>query len=257
MGGPGAQVLLRDPLTDRRKEELDSWLGSIAGVQEDRFGYSFWLKKDVFAESVSQCIFYFGLGNLEEWVEEDEHRQITEKLGYFPQQTIDIGSGCNQKSDHRTIGFLMLHLAEKYQGLINMGGAIQPPIKQELISEKSFIERRQKAAERKAFLQTKFKEIEAALSPGKSMKDVFRERYSNPDSPLNQLGAEMEEKFGPVWPQRKEPTLEEISAYVQAMPGKVYEIYYERANKTQWVYHIVDTTFLQAWMNHPNFYMNK
>ena len=67
----------------------------------------------------------------------------------------------------------------------------------------------------------------------------------------------MRVKFGPALPTLSRPSLEEISAYVQSMPGEVYEIYYETASNGQWIYHIVDTEFMRAWLNHPRFRMIK
>ena len=41
------------------------------------------------------------------------------------------------------------------------------------------------------------------------------------------------------------------------MPGRVYEIYYSFPPKGRWVSHLVDITFLNAWLRHPNFHMIK
>ena len=79
----------------------------------------------------------------------------------------------------------------------------------------------------------------------------------DPDSPFKKVADDMREQFGPALPERWELSLEEISAYVHSIPGSVYEIYYERASGKPWVYHIVDTTFMRAWLNHPRFRMIK
>jgi hypothetical protein len=260
MGGPGASVLLRDPLTKRQVDELDLWLQSIGqNMEGDATNvYTFWLKEDaLFPDPVSDCLLYLGLHNPTELADEDECRQVREHLGYLPQQEIGVSSGCNQKSDHKTLGLLVLQLAEQYNGLINMGGAITPPL-QPVTLGKDFIARQRPLAEkRRAYLRERWDALEATLPPGKTLLDLYKERHSDPDSPFNKISAEMEEKFGPLLPPRVEPSMEEISAFVQGMPGKVYEIYYETARKTLWVYHIVDTTFLREWMNHPHFYMIK
>lgn len=258
MGGPGARVLLREPLTSSQRTEMDNWLQSIVGnwhEGSDSAISQFWLKEEIFGEAASRCLFYFSFEEMPMHQDEDEMRQqVIAQLGYLPRQAIGISSGCNDDIDHRTLGLLTLHLAETYGGLIDMGGAIQPPLPP--ISKDFWQAERAKAPQRKAFLQTRLKEIEAALPPGITMPDLFRQRHSDPHSPLNALDAEMREKFGPLLAIRR-PPFEDISAFVHSMPGQVYEIYYETASNGRWVFHIVDALFLRAWMNHPHFYMVK
>jgi hypothetical protein len=203
------------------------------------------------------CLFYLARDNPSDVAEEDTRQQLIEKLGYFPQRAISLGSGCNQDSDHRTLGRLVLHLAEVYHGLIDMGGAITPPLQRTPLSKDFFIKQQSKAEERKAYLHAQFDALEATLPPGTILRDYLKEHYSDPDSPFKKIAADMHDKFGSLLPPHSEPSFEEISAFVQGMPGKVYEIYYETARETQWVYHIVDTTFLRAWLNHPHFHMIK
>ena len=52
-------------------------------------------------------------------------------------------------------------------------------------------------------------------------------------------------------------TLEEIHEFVQGLPGKVIEVLYGEEVGKPWVYHIVDATFLRAWLQHPHFHMIK
>ncbi len=52
-------------------------------------------------------------------------------------------------------------------------------------------------------------------------------------------------------------TQEGISDFVRSIPGRVFEMYYTIPPNRQWVSHIVDTTFLQAWLRHPYFHMVK
>jgi hypothetical protein len=261
MGGPGASVLLREPLTAQQRAGLDSWIQSITRLQyEDTSSvYQFWIKEDIFPEPVSRCLFYFSIEDPTDLAEQETQQQVIAHLGYLPRQAIGMSSGCNDSSDHRTLGHLMLHLAETYDGLIDMQGAIvpPPPLPPTPLSKDFFKEQQAKASQRGAFLQARFKEIEATLPPGTTMPDLLRQRHSDPYSPLIALEAEMHEKFGPILPARSEPSLEDISAYIHSMPGNVYEIYYETGRKTRWVYHIVDTTFLRAWLTHPRFQMIK
>ena len=261
MGGPEARVLLREPLTAHQKEGLENWLQSIIRIREENdtsLVAQFWLKDAILPEPVSRCVFYLSIEETPTHIwGEEEQQQVIAHLGYLPRQAIVMGSGCNDSSDHRTLGHLILHLAETYDGFIDMQGAIEPPLPRAPLSKGFFKEQQTKAQQRQAFLQARFKEIEATLPPGTTMPDLFRQRPSDPRSPLIALEAEMHEKFGPILPAHAEPSLEDISAYVHSMPGNVYEIYYETGRKARWVFHIVDTTFLRAWMDHPRFHMIK
>jgi len=254
MGGPGASVLLREPLSMHQHEGLKVRLQLITRMREDGstpLDFQFWLKRDVFLEPVSECIFYFGIYAPERLREdENERQQVVEQLGYLPQQEIEIGSGCNDDSDHRTLGLLILHVAETYGGLIDMEGAIQPPLPP--VDKEFWEEFGAKLSAYPAYFGIRFKEIEATLPPGTTMSDLSRQIHSDPDSPINAVIEVAREKFGPL-PERPEPSLQEVSEYVHSIPGTVYEIYYQTPRHTRWVSHIVDATFLRAWMNYPNF----
>lgn len=263
MGGPGARVLLREPLTAQQRTDLDSWIQSIVSrwyEESDASVNQFWLKEELFGESMSRCLFYLSIeerGMNPDLMEDEEVEQVLTQLGYFPKQSIGISSGCNDKSDHRSLGLLILHLAETYNGLIDMEGAVQPPLPPWPTIREDLKKAQAKAPLVKAFLRMRLKKIEETLPPETTMPDLFRQRHSDPQSPLKTLDAELLEKFGPIWPERPETPLEGISAFVHSMPGNVYEIYYETANRKRWVHHIVDATFLRAWMNDPHFYMVK
>jgi hypothetical protein len=265
MGGPGASVLLRNALTKQHKDELEIWLQSITShLEKGKWVYEFWLKKDAFPGTVSDCLFYLSVEDVREYWDYDEKRQVKELLGYLPEQSIGVSSGCNQDNDHTTLGQFMLHLAEVYDGLIDMGGAIMPPLqpvnKERL--EEWLAESPERVRERRVYMQAQMNALKVSLPPGKTMIDLFKEQHFNSNSPLKAIMADVEEKFGPVLPPElsvsaRMPPLDEISAYVTAMPGKVYEIEYTTAAGRRAVSHIVDVSFLRAWMEHPNFYMIK
>lgn len=263
MGGPGARVILREPLSGQQRTELENWIHSIVGrwhEESDSSVYQFWLKEELFGEAMSRCLFYLSIeepGMNPDLMEDEEMEQVLAQLGYLPRQAIGISSGCNDKSDHRSLGLLMLHLAETYDGLVDMGGAIQPPLPPWPNLQEELKKSQSKAPLVKAYLRARLKEIEEALPPGTTMPDLFRQRHSDPHSPLNALDAELLERFGPLFPERSATPLEEISAYVHAFPGRAYEIYYTTANHKRWVYHIVDADFLRAWMKDAHFYMVK
>ena len=94
------------------------------------------------------------------------------------------------------------------------------------------------------------------------MLDLIKEKHVDPDSPLKAIWADVEARFGPAIPPEfstsaRRPPLDEMSAYVRAMPGNIYEIEYTAAAGHRWVYHMVDVAFLQAWIEHPHFHMIK
>lgn len=265
MGGPGASVLLRKMLTTQQEDELEIWLRSMThDLEQDKWGYQFWLNANAFPGTVSRCRFYLSLSETTTEWDEDEQKQIKEQLGYLPEQFINVSSGCNQDADHLTLGHFVLHLAELYGGLIDMQGAIIPPLKpvNRARLDEWVAEGPERAEERRAFMRARMKELEASLPPGKTMRDLFREQHTDPDSPLKALMAEAEARFGPVIPpeftsEARNPSLEEINAYVMRMLGKVYANEYTAAAGHRWVWHIVDPVFLRAWMQHPSFRMIK
>jgi hypothetical protein len=111
-------------------------------------------------------------------------------------------------------------------------------------------------------MQARLDELKTSLPPGKTMLDLMKEQHTDPNSPLKAIMADVEARFGPVIPPEfsvsaRRPPLDEMSAYVRAMPGNIYEIEYTAAAGHRWVYHIVDVAFLQAWMEHPRFHMIK
>jgi Family of unknown function (DUF6368) len=125
---------------------------------------------------------------------EEERAQTLAFLGYYPKQSINLFAGCKKKVDHRILGQLALRLAERYDGIIDMDGAITPPLRPD-------------------------------------------GNYTLDNYPWH--------------------TLEEISAFVHAMPGRAFESYYTVSPSRRWVSHLVDTIFLRAWLEHPYFHMIK
>ena len=123
MGGPGASVLMRNALTKQQESELEIWLQSITNhLSFSKWGYQFWWNRDAFPGTVSHCLFYLSIENPREYWDDDEKMQIKEQLGFLPEQSISVSSGCNQQNDHTTLGQVMLYLARVYDGCIDMGG---------------------------------------------------------------------------------------------------------------------------------------
>ncbi len=204
MGGPVAGVLLRRPLSQQQEEDLEHWLREhTSNLERSRLDwYTFFIRdgsplgmtED--CSTVQPCRFGLSAHDPANFVQEVEQEQVVEALGYYPQQKLSIDAGCNRSIDHRILGHLTLLLAERYDGLIDMNGAITPP-----------------------------------LQPGR--------RYKLNEYPWH--------------------AIEEIHEFVQSQPGRVIEVLYEVSPWPwdTWVYHIVDTAFLRAWLKHPYFHMIK
>ncbi len=82
MGGPGASVLLRNALTKQHKDELEIWLRSITShLEKGKWAYEFWLKKDAFPGTVSDCLFYLSVEDVREYWDDDEKRYHLNNVG--------------------------------------------------------------------------------------------------------------------------------------------------------------------------------
>jgi hypothetical protein len=203
MGGPGASVLLRETMTKQQEDELEVWLRSITKhLEKGEWAYKFWLNEDAFPGTVSRCLFYLSVEDTKKHWDEDEKKQVKELLGYLPEQSIGVSSGCNQNEDHTTLGQFVLHLARVHDGLIDMGGAITPPLKPVDTErlERWLAEPAERARERAAYMQAQLKALEASLPAGKTMRDLFNEQHFDPNSPLKAIQADVEAKFGPIIP---------------------------------------------------------
>jgi len=58
---------------------------------------------------------------------EHERRQWLAHLGYFPAQRLSLEAHSNRNIDHQLLAYLALRLAERYEGLVDMDGALTPP----------------------------------------------------------------------------------------------------------------------------------
>ncbi len=145
-----------------------------------------------------------------------------------------------------------------------MEGAIMPPLKpvnRERLEEWWATSSAQDK-ERRAYMQAQLDALRRSLPPGKTLRDLMKEQLADPNSPMKTIIADVEAKFGPAIPPKfslseRRPSLDEVSAYVKAMPGNIYEIEYTAVAGHRCVFHIVDVAFLQTWMEHSNFRMIK
>jgi hypothetical protein len=62
---------------------------------------------------------------------------------------------------------------------------------------------------------------------------------------------------GWFWQARWEQVADYSRALINSLPGIAIELPYNTGTERSWVYHVADTTFLRAWLAHPEFHMIK
>ena len=58
-------------------------------------------------------------------------------MGYEPAQQIEFFAWCNGKADHRILGHMALYLADHYGGMIDLNGALTPPLTDGMADDRS------------------------------------------------------------------------------------------------------------------------
>ncbi len=160
MAGPATGILLRHPLSEEQLTDLEQWLFTITKSPKKRRGMRmrkrapllgergkwgpFWIHDGTWIglpdiDCSQTCAFYLLLekelteqDDLPEEIQEavlEEQIQLAEYLGYVPEQSIRLSVGCNRPLDHRLLGQMVLLLAERYEGMIDLNGALLPPLK--------------------------------------------------------------------------------------------------------------------------------
>ena len=151
MAGPTVSVALRESLSIVQMDELGDWLHAIGDMERVErnpgggfLGIANWALRvtDLVAIGIEQpsaygrsdtCPMLVGVhpmrgpsgvlyeregGDMAQWVAQ---------VGYFPEQEIGLAAMCNRPIDHRILGHLALRLAERFEGIIDLGGAFYPP----------------------------------------------------------------------------------------------------------------------------------
>ena len=151
MAGPVVSVALREPLSDVEIDELGEWLRAIGDVERVErnphgglLGIANWDLRvtDLVAIAIGQPSAYGRSGTRPVLVgvhptrdpsgllyehEVDEVAQWVAQVGYFPEHAIVLSAMCNRPIDHRILGQMALHLAERYGCIINLSGPFYPP----------------------------------------------------------------------------------------------------------------------------------
>lgn len=148
MGGPSAGVLLRRRLSAAQHAELEQMLRSL-GERSDGsadlsvqttipIGGDYQSPGQPFSIHTYELIFEENGLALEEIVdileenvlalEAMESQAIIQGFGFLPEQEIQLDAYCNGPQDHRILGLLALAIAERFDGIIDFGGVLFPPL---------------------------------------------------------------------------------------------------------------------------------
>ncbi|AEV69748.1 DUF6368 family protein [Acetivibrio clariflavus] len=137
--GPSVNIMLKGKLDDAQKEEIIAFLRKISSnIEKSNYetcSYNFWIENVSFLGYTYNGIgLPFGMNfSIPEYEKTEEHQinKIKNYFGFTPMDEIAITAFFNDADSHRILGHLALILAEKYDGLIDLTGAITPPIKED------------------------------------------------------------------------------------------------------------------------------
>jgi len=108
MAGACAEVLLRAPISDVEREQLTTYIRSVASYVEDR---SFWIAGQPFSV----------------WTEKpsaDDEAWDMDALGWRPQGCIGFAAGCRSASSDAYLAMLLARVAQMFGGVIALRGRI-------------------------------------------------------------------------------------------------------------------------------------
>jgi Family of unknown function (DUF6368) len=150
VGGSGAAISLRHALNDQQRATIGAWLAEFAspitewqGIWEFAVPDVRWLGLPAnegdrtctfsIAEQAEQPLEYYADadGTIEEAVRQDIEQTkefYRANLGYVPEAQLWLSAECNSSIDDRIVGRMILYLAEELGGVIDMNGAIRPPL---------------------------------------------------------------------------------------------------------------------------------
>lgn len=149
MGGPAAGILLKQIPESNQLADLRTWLGGIAEFRADsptdiREGWEFFARWPVeLGEEPSRgaCLGGIQLYVLDlareysgaSFLTPNDWAGYEEAIGWMPAAELAVSINCNQPRDHKTLAWLCIHIAEKFDGLVDLGGIIPIPDTEERI----------------------------------------------------------------------------------------------------------------------------
>lgn len=130
MGGPTSAVLLPAELNQSQTEQLEQWLHSVGHeVRAGQFGgWDFSIGDATASGDFSGSDRPFAICLFKPELEPHEAAVVKSHFGFLPRQALQIDAFCNGKEDHKLLGWLTLHLAERYNGIVDFLGALLPPL---------------------------------------------------------------------------------------------------------------------------------
>lgn len=131
MGGPTTSLLLPNKLSETQIAGIEADLLKISSevVKSEIWDWEFWVNS---TRSIGGS--YFGGGepfglSIETPEREAEDLTVLEnELGLVPQQRLQFDAMCNGKEDRVIMGELVLHFATLFDGIVDFGGALMPPL---------------------------------------------------------------------------------------------------------------------------------
>jgi hypothetical protein len=135
MGGPTVSILLNRILDNAEKEDLILFLSKVSNTVErsNPESISFWIENASpigYGYKGEGLPFGVDFGFDENNLSDYEINTLKEHFNFLVKDEISILAFCSGEENHRILGHLALLAAEKYRGLIDLGGAITPPFKE-------------------------------------------------------------------------------------------------------------------------------
>jgi len=131
--GPGASVLLPEPLTDKDHTVLRELIDAVGGRDRHPIPDAFW-----FCDTRPAGGGYTGGGRpfavatgLQQNREPDDLRQLATTFGFTLVDEILVVALYNGDEDHRILGELCVWLVERFGGVVDFNGALWPPVPSE------------------------------------------------------------------------------------------------------------------------------
>ena len=117
MAGPAAGIILPKPLNDSAK----------AGIRREILAMSTLVSEDDFW--IQDRPFLLVLGeDYEAEPDEDEAADLERIIGWKPQDEVNFVAMGDGRQDHLYLGQVCLHFVKKLGGLVDLGGALKPPV---------------------------------------------------------------------------------------------------------------------------------
>jgi len=148
MGGPAAGILLRQVPDEDQILALRTWLGVIARFHDTaanadlREGWEFFLNwPESLGDEPSEgaCLGGIQMYRIDPEAEHSggsflspaDWARINEALGWMPACELSAWINCNRQRDHKTLGWFCAELANRFSGVIDLGGTLPLPTREE------------------------------------------------------------------------------------------------------------------------------